>query len=59
MIFVVCIIGWFVGDFVIGGLLYSVFGKSQTPNSSEQKYFGYAGKIIGCLLAALIYNSLR
>lgn len=58
MIILAGIIGWFVGDFIIGGILFSIFGNTTSPNEAEQKRFGYIGKVSGSLLAMLIFNSL-
>lgn len=59
MIILAGIIGWFVGDFIIGGILFSIFGNTTKPNKSDQKIFGYIGKISGAILAMLIFNGFK
>ena len=57
MIFIGIIMGYFFGEFIIGGILFALFGKSETPNKTEDKTFTVIGKIIGVISAYLIFNS--
>lgn len=57
MIFLYGILGYFVGEFIIGGILYAVFGKGDA-NSSQNKVYGWIGKIVGIALAIYLYKNV-
>lgn len=57
MTFVFGIAGYFVGEFVIGGILYAVFGKGDV-NSASNKVYGWVGKIAGVLLGVLLVKNM-
>lgn len=57
MTFVFGIARYFVGEFVISGILYAVFGKGDV-NSASNKAYGWIGKILGVLLGILIAKSI-
>lgn len=57
MIFIVGIIGYFGGEFIIGGILYALFGKGDV-NNAQNKIYGWIGKILGMLVAVAIFKNL-
>lgn len=57
MTFVFGIAGYFVGEFVIGGILYAVFGKGDA-NAAPNKVYGWIGKVVGVLLGVLIAKNM-
>jgi hypothetical protein len=57
MVFLCGILGYFGGEFIIGGILYAMFGKGDA-NSSQNKAYGWIGKIVGVLLAVYLFKNL-
>lgn len=56
MAFIAVIIGWFVGEFLIGGVLFSVFGGGKiNPNKSDERTYTWIGRIIGVVISAAIF----
>ncbi len=50
--FIAVIIGYFAGEFLIGGILFALFGKiGSDPNAPENAIYSWIGKIAGLLLA--------
>ncbi|WP_250632581.1 hypothetical protein [Rhodoflexus caldus] len=50
--FIAAIIGYFAGEFLIGGILFALFGKiGSDPNAPENAIYSWIGKIAGALLA--------
>lgn len=57
MIFIFGIAGYFIGEFIIGGILFAVFGKGDA-NSTPNKVYGWIGKVVGVLLGVLIAKNM-
>ena len=57
MIFLFALIGYFAGEFLIGGILFAVFGNGD-PNSAGNKMYGWIGKVLGVLLAVVISKNM-
>lgn len=50
--FIAMVIGFYAGEFIIGGILYALFGKiNSDPNAPQNAVFSWIGKITGMLPA--------
>ena len=58
--FVLFTIGWLIGGWVIGGILFVIFGNKyhDTPTKVEERKFTWYGRIIGVIIAVIISSSL-
>jgi uncharacterized membrane protein YdcZ (DUF606 family) len=54
-VLIILVIGWIVGHYVIGTLLWTIFGHNDIATKQEKRRYSLAGKIIGALIAALIF----
>ncbi|MCS7018686.1 MAG: hypothetical protein RMJ87_01100 [Cytophagales bacterium] len=55
--FIACLIGYFAGEFIIGGILYALFGRiNSDPNAPENAIFSWIGKISGAFLGVWLVN---
>lgn len=52
---IILVIGWIVGHYVIGTLLWTIFGHNDIATNKEKRGYSLAGKIIGLFLAGLIF----
>ena len=58
-VFVLGVIGWFLGEFVIGGLLNVILGDAtQDFKSIRNKTYSYVGKFLGLVIGMVIGNSI-
>jgi len=57
MVFLVAIVGGFLGRFLIGGTLNFVFKPQEHDNPNPENYLGWIGAILGVLIALWIYKS--
>ena len=57
--FILAVIGWFFGEFVIGGILFAIFGGNNTsPNARQDFTYTWIGRIIGLFLGVMIGSSI-
>lgn len=50
--FIAMVVGYFAGEFLIGGMLFALFGKiGSDPNAPQNAIYSWIGKIAGVLLA--------
>jgi hypothetical protein len=57
MIFLVAILGAFLGRGFIGGLLNFFFKPEEHENPNPENYLGHIGSAIGIFIAIWIYKS--
>lgn len=58
--FITALVGWFAGDFIIGGLLFATFAdKNSDPKSENNKIYPWIGKISGLVIALSIASSFN
>jgi drug/metabolite transporter (DMT)-like permease len=56
MIFIIALIGGFLGRFLIGGILNFIFKPNEHHNPNPENYLGWIGAILGVILSFLIYK---
>lgn len=57
-VFICGLIGWFVGDFIIGGILFALLAGPNADARTKNKGYSYVGKFIGAFIGFAIGGSL-
>ncbi|MFY8165828.1 MAG: hypothetical protein ACOVJ8_04480 [Sediminibacterium sp.] len=57
MVFLVALLGAFIGRLFIGGVLNFIFKPDEHNSPNPENMLGWVGAILGVIISVLIYNS--